>query len=37
MKNLLSLIFYPFKKIKDYFMFKKHMKNLKKKDPYLYR
>lgn len=35
--KILFFLLDPFIKIKDYLIFKKHMKNLQKKDPYLYK
>lgn len=37
MKKIYSFIFYPFIKLRDYLIYRKHMRNLKKKDPYLYK
>jgi len=37
MQKIIDVLLYPFKKIKEKYYFRKRMKELKKRDPFIYK
>jgi hypothetical protein len=35
--KIYEIVFWPYRKVRDYFEFKKRMKELRKRDPFIYK